>query len=308
VTGDSALQQEARDHARALGPEARELEAAVPLERLVAELDGLSGAAAGALRPGPAARLVERGRATFGASATGACAKRLVLRLIEDHPSRLRRLALPDAVRELYPSTLRRIAHGIAGIPHEAYVAASGDFWRDLRLASQLTVPLTASRVLDRIAFLPRSFYRDMGLRENLRCLRSVVLRLHGLGPLFRVHIDERDLSEFDEAGWDRAYLRAAEMLRLYPKTRGTVGTSWTLDPQLDRLSPRLSYARQCQLDHGAFLRREGPSELTTQRALAKSSARRRAYERGEYVPTTYTIVWPRRDLLRWADGKAPAR
>jgi hypothetical protein len=175
-------------------------------------------------------------------------------------------------------------------------------------LSAQLTVPLTASRVLDTLTFLPRTFYRDMGLAENLRCLRFLVLRLHGLGPVFRIHIDERDLSEFNDAGWDRAYLRVAEMLRLHPKVKGAVGTSWTLDPQLDHISPRLSYPRRCQVDHGAFLRFEGPSELTTQRALAKSTTRRRLYERGEYVPGAYTIVWPRRDFLRWAASKAKPR
>ena len=46
-------------------------------------------------------------------------------------------------------------------------------------------------------------------------------------------------------------------------------------------------------------------SEQATQRALAKSPTRLALYERGEYTPVTYTILWPRRDLLRWAASKA---
>jgi hypothetical protein len=225
---------------------------------------------------------------------------------------------LPDSIKALYPSTFHRIARGLTTVPHESYIATHGevgvistghaDFWRDLRLAAQLAVPLTASRALDRMTFLPRTFYRQMGPKENLRCLRFLVLRLHGLGPLFRTHIDERDPSELDDSGWDRAYLRIAEMLRLHRNIKGTVGTSWSLDPRLDHVSPRRSYGRRNMLAHGAFLHVEGPSEIATQRALKKSATRRRAYERGEYIPTTYSVVWPRRDFLRWAASKAASQ
>ncbi len=302
-----ALPDEALEYSRILSGESREIRADVPMDRLVAELDGLSGVAAGELKPAPAVQFIEHARTAYGASVAGACAKLIVLKLIEDYPSRVRRIALPESIRELYPRTLHRIARGLMIVAHEAYIAESGDFWRDLRLSAQLTVPLTASRVVDRTTFLPRTFYRNMGPAENLRCLRFIALRLHGLGPVFRTHINERDLSEFNDAGYDRAYLRAAEMLRLYPKVKGMVGTSWTLDPQLDHISPKFSYARRCQIDHGAFLRFDGPSEEATRRALVKSPTRRALYERGEYTPVTCTIVWPRRGVLRWAAGKATA-
>lgn len=303
--------REVREYARTLELESREVQAEFPVDRLVAALDALSGAAAAALEPAPAARLVESSTARYGAHAAGAYAKLLVSKLIEDYPSRARRIALPESIRTEYPRTLARIARGLPLVAHESYIAphdevglsspGHADFWRDLRLTAQLTVPLTASRVLDTVAFLPRTFYRGMGLAENLRCLWRVVTRLHGLGPVFRIHIDERDLSEYDETGWERAYLRAAEMLRLHPKVKGTVGRSWTHDPQLDRISPKLTYPRRQQMAHGAFMRLVGSDGPATQRALLKSPTRRRLYERGEYVPTVYRVVWPRRDMLRWS-------
>ena len=302
---EPSSREETRTHAASLADASGEVLVAFPIDRLVAELDGLRGVAASELMPAPAVRRIEAARARYGTRAAGSYAKLVVWTLIQDLPTRLARLPLPASIREVYPATLRRIASRLAIVPDDAYVAELGDFWRDLRLASQLAVPLTASRVLDRVAFLPASFYRSMGARENLRCLRFLAFRLHGLGPLFRIHIDERDLSEFNDAGWDRAYLRAAEMLRLYPESLGTVGTAWTLDPALDPISPHLTYTRRSQTDHGAFLRNEGPSELTTRRALAASRTRRLAYESGAYVPTTYSAVWARRDHLRWAAAKA---
>ncbi len=299
-----ALDPEVLAYARALDAQALEARSELSLDHLVVELDALTGAAAGELMPAPAARLIEKATTRYGANVSGAYAKLLVLTLIEGYPSRVQRIALPDSIKEVYPRTLHRIAGGLAAISHESYIAEHGDFWRDVRLSSQLAVPLTASRVLDRIAFLPRTFFRDMGVVEDLRCLARIAFRLRGFGPIFRVHIDERDLSDFDEAGFERAYLRIAEMLGLYPAAKGAVGTSWTHDPQLDRISPKLTHPRRYQAAHGAFLRREGSSELTTQRALIKSRTRRSLYERGEYIPVSYTIVWPRRDMLRWAKSK----
>jgi hypothetical protein len=303
--------QEVREYARTLELESREVQSEFPVDRLVAALDALSGPAAGALQPAPALRVVESATARYGAHAAGAYAKLLVSKLIEDYPSRARRIPLPESIRTEYPRTLARIACGLTVVAHASYVApheevglgsaGHADFWRDLRLAAQLSVPLTASRVLDTDVFLRHTFYRGMGPAEDLRFLWRVVTRLHGLGPVFRIHIDERDLSEFDDAGWERAYLRAAEMLRLYPNVKAAVGRSWTLDPQLDRVSPNLTYPRRQQMAHGAFLRLVGPEADATRRALLKSATRRRLYECGEYVPTVYTIVWPRRDMLRWS-------
>lgn len=308
---EPAPYREVRKYARTLELESREVQSEFPVDRLVAALDALSGAAAAALEPAPAARLVESATARYGAHAAGAYAKLLVSKLIEDYPSRAQRIPLPESIRTEYPRTLARIAGGLTVVAHESYVAphdevglgsaGHADFWRDVRLAAQLSVPLTASRILDTVAFLPHAFYRGMGPAEDLRFLWRVVTRLHGLGPVFRIHIDERDLSEFDEAGWERAYLRAAEMLRLHPKVKGAVGRSWTHDPQLDRISPTLTYPRRQQMAHGAFLRLVGSDALATKRALHKSATRRRLYERGEYVPTVYTVVWLRRDMLRWS-------
>jgi hypothetical protein len=304
-----------REHGRRLDEASRAVQAELPLERLVAEIDRLAGPAAGLLEPPPAARAVAAARARHGAAAAGAYAQRLVLRLIEDQPARLQRIALTDAVRSLYPGWLERIARGLVAADPEAYIAphaevgvsapGRADFWRDLRIAAQLAVPVTGSRALDLGSHLTRSFYRGLGARENLRALRFLVLRLGGLGPLFRMHIDERNPVELDEAGYDRAYLRVAELLRLYPKVKGSVSISWTLDPKLDGISPTRAYGRRTCTAHGAFLHYEGPSELATRRALKRSPTRRRLYEAGAYVPTNYSVVWPRRDLLRWAESRA---
>lgn len=296
-----ALDREVSKCMESVRAETRDIQSDVPLRRLIEEIDGLAGRDASALLPAPAARFLTHAIERFGACATGAYAKLLVLTLIAESDSRIRRLALPEAVRTSYPRILERIARGLIPVPNAAYVAAGGDFERDLRLASQLSVPMNASRHMDRSSFIDHSFYRGQGKAQNLRSLMFLVLRLRGLGPLFRVHIDERDLADFSDAGWEQCYLRIAEMLRLNPAVKGVVGTSWTLDPQLDGISPRLTHPRRQHVAHGAFLHCDGPGEIHTRRATGTSATRRRLYEEGKYRPACYTFVWPRQDVLEWA-------
>jgi hypothetical protein len=262
-----ALDREVSDYMESLRAEVRDIESDVSLRRLIEEIDGLAGRDASPLVPAPAARFLAHALERFGADATGAYAKLLVLTLVAESEPRIRRIELPGSVRALYPRTLDRIAGGLIAAPNAAYAAAGGDFERDLRLASQLSVPMSASRHIDRSSFLDHGFYRGQGKAHNLRCLRFLLLRLRGLGPLFRVHIDERDLADFSDAGWEQCYLRIAEMLRLNPAVKGVVGTSWTLDPQLDEISPKLAYPRRQLVEHHAFLHHDGPGEIHTRRA-----------------------------------------
>lgn len=306
-----ALDPDERECLRRLDAETRGLQAELPTERVVAEVDALAGVDAASLEPGPALRAVAQAREKHGGEAAGAWAKLLILRLIESYPARIRRIVLPASIEAFYPPTLHKIARGLAQVDHESYIAphaevalvapGHADFWRDLRLASQHSLPICASRAMDRVSYLSHTFYRHLGPKENLRALRFLVFRLHGMGPLFRMHIDERDLSDFDPEGWETSMLRVVEMLRLYPEVKGTVGTGWGSDPKLEHISPRRGRANRIQMAHGAFRRYEGTSELIVQRAIKKSATRRRLYESGEYVPTAYTTVWARRDILRWA-------
>ena len=78
-------------------------------------------------------------------------------------------------------------------------------------------------------------------------------------------------------------------------------GTSWFYDPQLETVSPRLSYLRARPIERGAFIVRSGTLPFDIQSATAKSENRRRLYEAGKYIPVAYTLLWPREKLLAWA-------
>jgi hypothetical protein len=226
----------------------------------------------------------------------GVVAKELVARYLTRLPASLEKSALPLSIIQQYPTAVRYIISSIVGDPDASY----GSFDRDLRLASGFTVPAGAE-VVDFRCWLPENFYRKKGLKENLRCLSFVMLRLGSRGPLFRMHLDARHLEEFNPVGRNRCFARIAELLEAMPGVRGLVGTSWFYDPQLERISPHLHYLRKVPMDGGAFLRIDGPGEIHTQRATVRSETRRRLYKEGKYSPVCATVVWPRKDLLAWS-------
>ena len=106
-----------------------------------------------------------------------------------------------------------------------------------------------------------------------------------------------------NEEGFDQYYLRVADLLRRRPAVRGLAGTSWFYDPQLIRISPRLAYLQSKPIERGAFLIRHNTSALDIQRATLKSATRRDLYDKGEYVPVSYSLIWGRRELIAWSDS-----
>jgi hypothetical protein len=109
-------------------------------------------------------------------------------------------------------------------------------------------------------------------------------------------------LNDFNERGWDNCFLRIAELLERKKDIRGLVGTSWFYDPQLLKISPRLAYLRQRPLERGAFLLRHRTGSVDIENATMKSETRLRLYQEGKYTPIVLSIVWPRKDLICWAD------
>lgn len=275
-----------------------------PIRDVIARLDGLP-AVIGLEEPLDVVRMTARAiAAEHGEAMAGKYCKLVVLTLFSDLPARIARIRCPQAIRDSYPQAIRAAVETMRTMADAAYLADVNFFLKDLRLASQLSLPYGPQAVDFRVR-LPKSFYRNNGLPANLSALSFITTRLGGLGPLLRAHTDARNLSDFNERGRIAFYLRVAELLDLHPHIRGIVGTSWYFDPQIAAISPHLGYLRKLPQDNGAYLRRDGESEKTTAFATAKSRTRRTLYEEGRYRPCSYTLVWARRDLLRWARKQA---
>lgn len=231
----------------------------------------------------------------------GVVAKQLVAGQLESLPRRLQQSALPETIVAQYATTIGYMTRWMIDVPDPQYGALRASFFdRDLRMAAGFSLPV-GSQIIDLHVWAPPSLYRNQGLKENLRCLAFVAFRLGGLGPLVRIHLDARNVENFNESGRNACYRRIARLMKVQPEIRGMIGTSWFYDPQLQQVSPKLAYLARVPLENGALLRMGGAAEINTQRALERSPTRRRLYEEGRYKPISATVIWPRAGLMRFA-------
>ncbi|MBB5659845.1 hypothetical protein [Brevundimonas halotolerans] len=273
---------------------------------LLAALADDAAAAAAASAPHwdfdqPGHRVEEALCAAFGTRLSDDHRRAMIAHYALDLPARIAAERLPQASLELYPEWIGRMADFLteAANPYER------DFWaKDVRLSLALSVPGARTQMID--------LSSPMGPGQVLRHARegwgwSVIpayAAAQAWKPWLEVHTESRELSDFNEAGWDRAWATAAEILKTRPEMAGMLGSSWFYDPPLEQISPRLAYLRLNPLKHGAFMVHQGPGEIHTERAATSSPTRKALIEEGQYSARSWIVAWPRAALIRWAEAR----
>ena len=223
----------------------------------------------------------------------------LVAKLALHLPVIVERLSLPASILALYPDAFDRLADFLKSTISEPYDLTNDFFRKDIRFVLGLTVPCGTfvvdlfSRVHLRTILL--SFLRSGDVTTIIR-----YLNIRGYGPWLHMHIEQRYLTELNEKAHDRMYMRIAELLKGRRDVRGTTGSSWLYDPQLLKIGTRHAYIRLRPLERGAFFLKHGQGNV--EQATVSSKSRRRLYDEGKYVPIEYSMLWPRKELIAWAE------
>jgi hypothetical protein len=220
-----------------------------------------------------------------------------------DHPALLK---LPDDVRQLFTINFTRILKLIeAGRAKPGYFLYPEDkFTKDLGICRLSMIPLGAQKVYT--GRMSRRFLFKGGWGQFWRGLRMVLFETKGFQPIYRMHTDSRDrdlMKEFNAEGWVRFYKRTAELLKIKKNIKGVCGTSWFFDPVIKDISPELAYLRDIALKSGARIFRTATSEGTVRDALFMAPARIKLHTEGKYKPKAFIMVFPRKQLLKWAEN-----
>lgn len=225
----------------------------------------------------------------------------LVAKMALHLPTILKKMDLPASILALYPNAFGRLADFLKRAGNDPYDLTGEFFCKDIRFVLGLSIP-NGTCVFDMISqiALPSVILSGFRSRSVAGILRYFLAG--GPKPWFRAHIDSRYLTEVNEQGWDNFFLRLAELLERRKDIRGYVGTTWLYDPQVPKISPRLSYWQKYPGNGGAFLLKHGTQSSDIKHALKTSETRRRLYKEGKYTPTCYSMVWPRKELIGWVE------
>jgi hypothetical protein len=198
----------------------------------------------------------------------------VLLELVARTLSRPPELRLPESVEHHVLGDYGRISEEAASGRTWADPLTDGDYTLDVALARGTMLPF---------GMLVISLCEDGTMWSDLRPSAAAT-------------------REYGREGFFRAFIAVADFLQVNPQYEAVHSAAWLIDPALAEISPHLAWAREELLAGGAELRPLGTADHVVANAIATSKTRRRLYEEGTYTPTAYAMVWPREELLRWAD------
>jgi hypothetical protein len=191
-----------------------------------------------------------------------------------------------------YADAFHRILDQIEADPGFAQIS-SDSFLKDLWLARVVMIPAFAQ------VWWPHSGISAKAVFRAGPAAVIYLLRCSGRRPFLEGHThDPVAKAYWNENGWREALRLAALALPALPAARGVFGTAWFYDPAVKRISPRIAFAQDLQVGRGAHRIRIGSNEGAIGNATATSAERRSRYRDGTYLPTDYSIIWSRRNLL----------
>ena len=200
----------------------------------------------------------------------------------------------------LYRQWFTDVLIGFSSNGDEYYSHARDPFMKDFAVCTLRAIPVGGAWIVERSA-IGRRFLVTGGIFQAVKCLFFVLLHMKGWSPFYEIHTVDRYIAGFTPEERERCYFRVAELLASHPEMKGLCAGSWFYDPALRCISPRLSYLIDQPMQHGAHVFRIGTEDDDIGLSLKRSPTRKALYRAGKYMPTHYLIIWPRKDLMKWA-------
>ncbi len=225
----------------------------------------------------------------------------VLLTLISQFPLRHVDKKIPATIIELFNVEFNRIMAEMGTTRKGHYLVACDYFLKDLAI-SRLKLYPCGPILLDEFSGIPKRIFFKPDLHRLWRLTWFFLIRLHGFRPCYEMHMHAPLRKNFDLEGWIDCNLKIAELLKMNPKIRGVFCGSWWYDPQLEKISPRLSYLRTLPARNGALLFHLTQDTSAATGSIEHSGTRRRLFNAGRYIPEIYMMAWPRDDLIAWAD------
>ena len=276
---------------------------AVSPDEVLALAGGASAGNDASFLKSPFARLIRQVREEQGTAASSDLLRETLARFLDRQRPAIDGLNLPDAVRKLIGKEFDRIRVLTGSGAAADFDVGEHSLRCDFRIAGFGRVPVGVEHM--ELSGVPRSLAYRGGIAQGARFLQ-MLWHSGRLVPYYQIHMSHGVAPAhfglvYTPRSQSRMFRNIADCLKLNPQICGLIASSWWYDPALETVSPGLGYLRRGFVERGALLFRYGPP--ANDHATANSPQRAKLVEEGKYRPMTYTIVWPRGMMIRWAES-----
>ena len=226
-----------------------------------------------------------------------------MLALMDAFQERAAQRNYPESIVDQFRLNFGRIEKKIGEAKFGAYVHTEDLFLKDLAICRLRVFPGGGAWIVDEHIGFSRAPLLTGGVGQFFKFLFLLLFVTRGNAPFYHLHIHLDLLDDFNAEAFAECHARIVEMLERHPEMKGIIGSSWLVDPALEKVSPQHVFIRKQRQDNGGWVFRVGVDIHGG--ALAKSATRRRLYEEGKYVPTAYLAVWTRNKMIAWARRRA---
>jgi hypothetical protein len=226
----------------------------------------------------------------------------VLLELVASHEERWRSDGLDAELKLDFVDSMHRVLDTIERGGSRSTRMSHDNYCKELTICLHHLIP-TGGQLIDPGSGVPRSLLIRPPLLSIPKKVGYVTLICRGYRPFAEFHTHERMRHLFTPAGWEYCFRRLPAVFRSYPELRGVVGGSWFFDPQIETISPNLSFVRDVSRRWGAMFLHAGVAPDGAGGAFAMSPHRRDLYNRGMYLPTIYFMVAAKSRILKHAEN-----
>jgi hypothetical protein len=252
----------------------------------------------------PFAAEVARLERADGAAARAAFIRSTLRALVTQCTPRIDTLAVPDTMKALVRREYARIEKVLERAPDDDLDLKRHTIRCDFRIVGFGRIPAGVEHI--EMGGVPRSLLWKGGAAQALRVARALG-DARGASPFYSAHLTHgikpwAFLMAYNPDTLVTWHRNVADCLRMNPRIRGLIASSWWYDPAMARVAPHLAFLREGSLAHGAILATAGSTAGSRAFAIANSPERAQLVSSGEYNPASFSVIFTRQALLRWAD------
>ena len=218
---------------------------------------------------------------------------------MKDSLKHLKSNSFPQGVMRNIHAWYQRVVKDFDRQPESYYDISKADFNIDFGVCCLKSIPIGGAWFLQIRMINPRVLL-TFDVRRMKRILECILFKTKGFFPFCVIHTVPRYLLRFNCRQMNMAYKEIGELMKYYPKIKGIFRKSWFLDPNLENISPELTYLREIPQHNGAILFEVSTTHQDIVDSLAFSPNRRKLHEEGKFSPTVHGYIWPRKEFLGW--------